>query len=63
MKCLARVYLSLGLLTVAVLPLSVGEIYTSLLNVKQAIGVEQKLIDYLRTYIDNELERLEDIRR
>ncbi|XP_075956781.1 prolyl 4-hydroxylase subunit alpha-3-like [Anarhichas minor] len=37
--------------------------YTSLLNVKQAIGVERKLIDYLRTYIDHESERLEDIKR
>ncbi|XP_070685651.1 prolyl 4-hydroxylase subunit alpha-3 [Pempheris klunzingeri] len=37
--------------------------YTSLLNVKQAISVEQKLIDYLRTYIDQEVERLEDIKR
>lgn len=52
-----------GLLTAAVIPLCVGEMYTSLLNVKQAISVERKLIDYLRTYIDHELERLEDIRR
>uniref|UniRef100_A0A3Q2PG37 Prolyl 4-hydroxylase subunit alpha-3 n=1 Tax=Fundulus heteroclitus TaxID=8078 RepID=A0A3Q2PG37_FUNHE len=37
--------------------------YTSLQNVKQAIHVERKLIDYLRTYIDNEMERLEDIKR
>ncbi|GLD53444.1 prolyl 4-hydroxylase subunit alpha-3 [Lates japonicus] len=37
--------------------------YTSLLNVKQAISVERKLIDYLRIYIDHELERLEDIKR
>uniref|UniRef100_A0A3P8UCA2 Prolyl 4-hydroxylase subunit alpha-3 n=1 Tax=Amphiprion percula TaxID=161767 RepID=A0A3P8UCA2_AMPPE len=36
--------------------------YTSLLNVKQAISVEQKLIDYLRTYIDHEQERLQDIK-
>ncbi|XP_031590793.2 prolyl 4-hydroxylase subunit alpha-3 isoform X1 [Oreochromis aureus] len=40
-----------------------GEMYTSLLNVKQAISVERKLIDYLRTYIDHELDRLEDIKR
>ncbi|MEQ2158982.1 hypothetical protein GOODEAATRI_017743 [Goodea atripinnis] len=37
--------------------------YTSLQNVKQAINVERKLIEYLRTYIDSELERLEDIKR
>ncbi|XP_041797044.1 prolyl 4-hydroxylase subunit alpha-3 [Chelmon rostratus] len=37
--------------------------YTSLLNVKQAISVERKLIDHLRTYIDHEVERLEDIKR
>ncbi|XP_051254366.1 prolyl 4-hydroxylase subunit alpha-3 isoform X1 [Dicentrarchus labrax] len=63
MKYPACVYVSWGLLTVAVIPVSVGEMYTSLLNVKQAISVERKLIDYLRTYIDHELERLEDIKR
>ncbi|KAM7399106.1 hypothetical protein PAMP_018398 [Pampus punctatissimus] len=45
------------------IPVSVGEMYTSLLNVKQAISVERKLINYLRTYVDHELERLEDIKR
>lgn len=57
------VYFSWALLTAAVIPVSVGEMYTSLLNVKQAISVERKLIDYLRTYLDHELERLEDIKR
>uniref|UniRef100_A0A8C2X264 procollagen-proline 4-dioxygenase n=1 Tax=Cyclopterus lumpus TaxID=8103 RepID=A0A8C2X264_CYCLU len=57
------VYLSWSLLAVAVIPGSLGEMYTSLLNVKQAISVEQKLIDYLRIYIDHESERLEDIKR
>ncbi|TNN22616.1 hypothetical protein EYF80_067270 [Liparis tanakae] len=57
------VYLSWSLLAVAVVPGSLGEMYTSLLNVKQAISVEQKLIDYLRTYIDHEFERLQDIKR
>ncbi|XP_071767515.1 prolyl 4-hydroxylase subunit alpha-3 [Centroberyx gerrardi] len=52
-----------GLLTSAVVPVSLGEMYTSLLNVKQAINVERKLINYLGTYIDHELERLEDIKR
>ncbi|XP_029028312.1 prolyl 4-hydroxylase subunit alpha-3 isoform X2 [Betta splendens] len=56
-------YVCLSLLTVIVLPVSLGEMYTSLLNVKQAISVERKLVGYLRTYIDQELERLEDIRR
>uniref|UniRef100_A0A3B5LBZ9 Prolyl 4-hydroxylase N-terminal domain-containing protein n=1 Tax=Xiphophorus couchianus TaxID=32473 RepID=A0A3B5LBZ9_9TELE len=36
--------------------------YTSLQNVRQAIDVERKLIDYLRTYIDSEQQRLEDIK-
>ncbi|XP_030295628.1 prolyl 4-hydroxylase subunit alpha-3 isoform X1 [Sparus aurata] len=63
MKFPMCVYLSWTLLSVAVVPLSVGEMYTSLLNVKQAISVERKLIDYLRTYIDHEVERLEDIKR
>ncbi|XP_043976332.1 prolyl 4-hydroxylase subunit alpha-3 [Gambusia affinis] len=40
-----------------------GEMYTSLQNVRQAIDVERKLIDYLRTYIDSEQQRLEDIKR
>ncbi|KAI9547871.1 hypothetical protein NQZ68_012888 [Dissostichus eleginoides] len=52
-----------SLLTVAVIPVSLGEMYTSLLNVKQAISVERKLIDYLKTYIDHESERLEDVKR
>lgn len=63
MKYIACVYLSWGLLASAVIPVSVGEMFTSLLNVKQAISVERKLINYLRTYIDHELQRLEDIKR
>ncbi|XP_071353271.1 prolyl 4-hydroxylase subunit alpha-3 [Trachinotus anak] len=63
MNGLTRVYFSWSLLAVAVVPVALGEMYTSLLNVKQAISVERRLIDYLRTYIDHELERLRDIRR
>lgn len=63
MKYIACVYLSWGLLTSAVIPGSVAEMYTSLLNVKQAISVELKLIDHLRSYIDHESERLEDIKQ
>ncbi|CAK6966731.1 prolyl 4-hydroxylase subunit alpha-3 [Scomber scombrus] len=63
MKYISCVYLSWGLLASAVIPVSVGEMYTSLLNVKQAISVERKLINYLKTYIDHELDRLEDIKR
>ncbi|KAM7412851.1 hypothetical protein PAMA_020304 [Pampus argenteus] len=63
MKYIACVYLNWGLLASAVIPVSVGEMYTSLLNVKQAISVERKLIDYLKTYVEHELERLEDIKR
>ncbi|CAL8362291.1 unnamed protein product [Merluccius merluccius] len=37
--------------------------FTSLLNVKEAIVIERKLISYLKTYIDNELDRLEDLKR
>ncbi|XP_054901728.1 prolyl 4-hydroxylase subunit alpha-3 isoform X2 [Poeciliopsis prolifica] len=40
-----------------------GEMYTSLQNVRQAIDVERKLIDYLRAYIDGEQQRLEDMKR
>nr|XP_046245497.1 prolyl 4-hydroxylase subunit alpha-3 isoform X2 [Scatophagus argus] len=63
MKCPTCICFGLSLLTVAVIPVAVGEMYTSLLNVRQAISVERKLIDYLKTYIDHELERLEDIKR
>ncbi|XP_068601637.1 prolyl 4-hydroxylase subunit alpha-3 [Brachionichthys hirsutus] len=64
MKCPVCVYYGWALLTVAVMiHVSVGEMYTSLLNVKEAINVERKLIDYLRTYIDDELERLDDVER
>lgn len=59
----ARFYLCYCALFVAVFRVSVGEMYTSLLNVKQAISVERKLIDNLKTYIEHELERLEDIKR
>ncbi|XP_076002077.1 prolyl 4-hydroxylase subunit alpha-3 [Genypterus blacodes] len=52
-----------ALLTPAVIPVCAAEMYTSLLNVKQAINVERKLINDLRTYIDRESERLEDIKR
>ncbi|KAG7239918.1 hypothetical protein INR49_028160, partial [Caranx melampygus] len=63
MNCLRRAYFSCCLLTVAVIHVSLGEMYTSLQNVKQAISVERKLIDHLRTYIDHEMERLADIKR
>ncbi|KAM6933811.1 prolyl 4-hydroxylase subunit alpha-3 [Xenentodon cancila] len=63
MKGPACVYFLRGVVIAAVIPRCVGEMYTSLLNVKQAISVERRLIDYLRTYIDHEMERLEDIRR
>lgn len=63
MKCRARVYFLWGFTIATVISACVGEMFTSLLNVKQAISAERKLIDYLRTYIDHELERLDDIRR
>lgn len=61
MKFSACVFWSL--LAAAAMPACAGEMYTSLLNVRQAITVERRLIDHLRTYIDRELERLDDIRR
>ncbi|XP_061638180.1 prolyl 4-hydroxylase subunit alpha-3 isoform X1 [Phyllopteryx taeniolatus] len=39
------------------------EMFTSLLDVRQAIGAERKLIGHLRTYIHAEWDRLQDIRR
>ncbi|XP_074535932.1 prolyl 4-hydroxylase subunit alpha-3 isoform X2 [Halichoeres trimaculatus] len=59
----ARFYFCFCILSVAVFHVSVGEMYTSLLNVKQAMSVERRLIDNLKTYIEHELERLEDIKR
>lgn len=63
MKHLPCVFFSLVLVAWGAVPGSVGEMYTSLQNVKQVISVERKLIDYLKTYIDHELERLADIKR
>ena len=59
-KC---IYFICGLLNLTVIPRTFCEMYTSLLNVKQAIDVERKLISYLETYINNELERLEDVKK
>ncbi|KAM9359563.1 prolyl 4-hydroxylase subunit alpha-3 [Symphorus nematophorus] len=63
MKFPSFVIFNVSLLAAAVIPVCVSEMYTSLLNVKQAISVERRLIDYLRTYIDHEVERLQDIKR
>uniref|UniRef100_A0A8C6K7Q6 Prolyl 4-hydroxylase subunit alpha 3 n=1 Tax=Nothobranchius furzeri TaxID=105023 RepID=A0A8C6K7Q6_NOTFU len=52
-----------GLLAVSVIHQTAAEIFTSLQNVKQAIRVERDLIDHLRTYIGQESERLDDIKR
>lgn len=40
-----------------------GEIFTSMVNVKQAIDSERKLIYHLKSYIEQETERLRDIQR
>uniref|UniRef100_A0A3Q3A9I8 Prolyl 4-hydroxylase subunit alpha-3 n=1 Tax=Kryptolebias marmoratus TaxID=37003 RepID=A0A3Q3A9I8_KRYMA len=48
--------------TFALIRRSGGEMFTSLQTVKQAIRAEGKLIDHLRTYIDQEAERLQDVR-
>nr|XP_043887301.1 prolyl 4-hydroxylase subunit alpha-3 isoform X1 [Solea senegalensis] len=42
---------------------SSAEMFTSLVNMQQLISVEQKLVHDLSTYLDHELDRLEDIRR
>ncbi|XP_077350362.1 prolyl 4-hydroxylase subunit alpha-3 isoform X2 [Festucalex cinctus] len=47
----------------ALVPACAAEMFTSLLDVRQAISVERKLIGYLRTYIHKEWDRLQDIRR
>jgi hypothetical protein len=57
------IYSACVIIRVILMPLSLGEMYTSLLNVKQAINVERQLIDHLETYIEHESERLQDIKR
>ncbi|XP_026992352.2 prolyl 4-hydroxylase subunit alpha-3 isoform X2 [Tachysurus fulvidraco] len=42
---------------------SLGEVYTSMMNIKQSILSERQLIDHLRRYLDQETQRLEDIKR
>ncbi|XP_006628156.3 prolyl 4-hydroxylase subunit alpha-3 isoform X1 [Lepisosteus oculatus] len=46
-----------------VVPPSLGEIYTSVVNVQKAISVEKELLSHLRTYIEDETLRLNDIKR
>ncbi|KAG5837563.1 hypothetical protein ANANG_G00240670 [Anguilla anguilla] len=43
-------------------PLS-GEMYTSVKNMQQVISVEKELLNHLRTYIEDETLRLNDIKR
>ncbi|XP_043115248.1 prolyl 4-hydroxylase subunit alpha-3 isoform X3 [Puntigrus tetrazona] len=42
---------------------SFGEMFTSMMNVQQAAFAERQLIDCLRTYLENETQRLDDIKR
>ncbi|XP_072546874.1 prolyl 4-hydroxylase subunit alpha-3 isoform X2 [Salminus brasiliensis] len=42
---------------------SLGEMYTSMMSVKQAILSERQLVPYLQTYIEHETQRLEDVKR
>ncbi|XP_058270169.1 prolyl 4-hydroxylase subunit alpha-3 [Hemibagrus wyckioides] len=42
---------------------SLGEVYTSMMSIKQNILSERQLIDHLRRYLDRETQRLEDIKR
>ncbi|XP_016101313.1 prolyl 4-hydroxylase subunit alpha-3 isoform X1 [Sinocyclocheilus grahami] len=42
---------------------SFGEMFTSVMSVKQAVFAERQLLDYLRTYLENEIQRLDDIKR
>ncbi|KAK1786008.1 hypothetical protein P4O66_017563 [Electrophorus voltai] len=42
---------------------SLGEMYTSVMSIKQSSLSEIQLIHYLRTYIDHETRRLEDVKR
>ncbi|CAN9510847.1 unnamed protein product [Ophioblennius macclurei] len=40
-----------------------GEMFTSLLSVQKAVGVERKLMEELEIYVEKEMERLQDLRR
>ncbi|XP_030633522.1 prolyl 4-hydroxylase subunit alpha-3-like [Chanos chanos] len=43
--------------------ISFGEMYTSMMNVKQAILAEKELTEALKAYIERETQRLDDIKR
>uniref|UniRef100_A0A9J7X299 Prolyl 4-hydroxylase subunit alpha-3 n=2 Tax=Cyprinus carpio TaxID=7962 RepID=A0A9J7X299_CYPCA len=42
---------------------SFGEMFTSMMSVKQAVFAERQLVDYLRIYLEHEIQRLDDIKR
>ncbi|KAG9348503.1 hypothetical protein JZ751_002239 [Albula glossodonta] len=52
-----------SVISLIVVPLSFGEMYTSVRNIQQAISVEKELLNNLRTYIEDETLRLNDIKR
>ncbi|XP_028320446.1 prolyl 4-hydroxylase subunit alpha-3 isoform X4 [Gouania willdenowi] len=63
MKCAPHACVWPLLLFVAVFSGGFGEMFTSLLNVRRAISVEQTLMKQLKTYLDLEEQRLHDIKR
>ncbi|XP_057684992.1 prolyl 4-hydroxylase subunit alpha-3-like [Corythoichthys intestinalis] len=62
MKPMACVLLTCACLC-TLAPTCACEMFTSLMDVQQAITVEKKLIGHLRTYIHKEWKRLQDVRR
>ncbi|XP_064414096.1 prolyl 4-hydroxylase subunit alpha-3 isoform X2 [Latimeria chalumnae] len=55
--------LILCLFIIGLLKLTQGEIYTSMISVQQAIAVEKELLQSLKTYIQDETYRLNDLIR
>ncbi|XP_032879096.1 prolyl 4-hydroxylase subunit alpha-3 [Amblyraja radiata] len=44
-------------------PPSRGDLYTSVVNIQGEIVVEKKLLQHLQSYIENEIERIDDLKR
>ncbi|XP_059502749.1 prolyl 4-hydroxylase subunit alpha-3 isoform X1 [Stegostoma tigrinum] len=40
-----------------------GDVYTSLLHIQEEIAVEKVLVQHLQTYIENEMYRMDDLKR
>ncbi|XP_041088998.1 prolyl 4-hydroxylase subunit alpha-3 isoform X2 [Polyodon spathula] len=58
-----RMLLVLGFINLILAQQTLCEMYTSVVNVQQAIAVEKELLKYLKSYIEDETLRLNDLKR